>query len=248
MIQRLGVYMSFERGQETPVGTLARSGRRLFFEYDPAFLAAGPEISPFRLARGPGLHENREWEVGSLPGVFDDSLPDGWGLLLMDREFHRRGIDLASVSPLDRLAFLGDRAMGALTYRPGEEPPADRSPFSLARLAAHAEEVYEGEAVDVLPQLIRAGGSPGGARPKILVGMSGERLISGESALPRGYDPWMVAAHEAAHAVSSSLVGLAVRDTDPEPFVGWLRSRDFLRTSAGVTRIPIGTTWTGSGS
>ncbi|MBI4860571.1 MAG: HipA domain-containing protein, partial [Candidatus Riflebacteria bacterium] len=56
----------------------------------------------------------------------------------------------------------------------------------------HAEEVYEGEAVDVLPQLIRAGGSPGGARPKILVGMSGERLISGESALPRGYDPWMI--------------------------------------------------------
>lgn len=55
-----------------------------------------------------------------------------------------------------------------------------------------ATRVHAGEAAEVLPQLVRAGGSPGGARPKVLVGLRGEEVISGEDDLPEGYEHWLV--------------------------------------------------------
>jgi serine/threonine-protein kinase HipA len=223
VIRKLEVQLSFAPGQGTVVGTLAHVERRIWFEYDPGFLASGPEISPFKFPKAAGLHENRDRDAGALPGVFEDSIPDGWGLLLMDREFRRRGIDPATVSPLDRLAFVGDRAMGALAYRPAEEVAPDRAPLDLATLAPHVEDVLEGRAVDVLPQLLRAGGSPAGARPKILVGACGDRLISGATDLPPGYDPWMIklAARsdlpdagpiEYAYALMAGAAGIAMQE------------------------------------
>lgn len=192
MITRLQVRLAHSPGREVSVGTLAHVDRRIYFEYAPEFLESGPEISPVKLAKAPGLLENRDREAGALPGVFDDSVPDGWGLLVMDRSFRRQGIDPASLSPLDRLAFIGERGMGALTYQPAAELPVSREPFDLAQLAAHAEDVYAGTATQVLPQLVRAGGSPGGARPKILVGLRGDRFLSGDADLPAGYEPWIV--------------------------------------------------------
>jgi serine/threonine-protein kinase HipA len=82
------------------------------------------DLSPFKLPLAPGLHEHRDLAFGSLPGLFEESLPDGWGRLLMDRHFRRQGIDITTLSPLDRLAYLGSRTMGALTYHPSldDEP------------------------------------------------------------------------------------------------------------------------------
>jgi hypothetical protein len=84
------------------VGTLAEDRGRVYFEYAAEFLATGLNLSPFRLPFEPGLFEHRDREFGPLPGVFDDSLPDGWGLLLMDRHFRSLGRNLAEISPLDR--------------------------------------------------------------------------------------------------------------------------------------------------
>jgi serine/threonine-protein kinase HipA len=85
--------------------------------------------------------------------------------------------------------------MGALTYHPpSEREDADSSVFDLHELARQSQEVLTGQAVDVLPQLLRAGGSPGGARPKVLVGFapsSGE-IRSGEDDLPEGFEHWIV--------------------------------------------------------
>jgi hypothetical protein len=58
--------------------------------------------------------------VDSLPEVFGDSLPDGWGRLLIDREFERRGSGRTAIAPVDRLAIVGTHGMGALIYRPEE--------------------------------------------------------------------------------------------------------------------------------
>lgn len=176
------------------VGTLAEQGRHTYFEYDAAFLDNGIELSPFKLPAQLGLIEHTDHGFGPLPGVFDDSLPDGWGLLLMDRHFRRQGVDPATLSPLDRLAYLGTRTMGALTYHPHsrEQPEHDDQRIDLYGLGRHAEQVLEGDAAEVLPQLLRAGGSPGGARPKVLVGIQGKHIISGEDDLPEGYQPWIV--------------------------------------------------------
>lgn len=217
-------------GDERVVGQLAETrsraaGGQVVFEYDPAFLRDPLWLSPFKLPPQPGLVEHRDRAFGPIFGLFDDSLPDGWGLLLMDRYFEQRGSALAEVSVLDRLAYLGTRTMGALTYHPSSVS-SDRSaePIDLHDLARASEEVIEGTAAEVLPQLLRAGGSPGGARPKVLVGVKGDSLLSGEDDLPPGYTPWIVKFHsrqdspdsgpgELAYSLMARDAGLAMPPT-----------------------------------
>ena len=194
-MKKLEVHFTRRPGDSLHVGTLAEDRGRVYFEYAPTFLTIGLNLSPFRLPLEPGLFEHTDREFGPLPGVFDDSLPDGWGLLLMDRHFRSRGLNLAEVSPLDRLSWLGTRTMGALTYHPPtDRENVDATVFDLHDLAHQSQEILAGTAVDVLPQLLRAGGSPGGARPKVLVGFdpSTGDVISGEDDLPEGFEHWIV--------------------------------------------------------
>lgn len=175
------------------VGTLAEDGRRVYFEYAAPFLSAPLPISPFKLPARPGLIEHADRPFSPLFGVFDDSLPDSWGILLMDRELRRRGLSPAGVSPLDRLAYIGTRAMGALTYHPPSDAQPEPLDVDLGTLAREAERVLEGDAGEVLPALRLAGGSPGGARPKVLVGVRNDgRMISGVADLPEGYRHFLV--------------------------------------------------------
>ena len=194
-MKKLDVHFTRGPGDSLSVGTLAEDRGRVYFEYAADFLATGLNLSPFRLPFEAGLFEHRDREFGPLPGVFDDSLPDGWGLLLMDRHFRRLGRSLAEISPLDRLAWLGARTMGALTYHPpASREDVDDSVFDLHSLARQSQEILAGEAADVLPQLLNAGGSPGGARPKVLVGYNPQTgdVISGEDDLPEGFEHWIV--------------------------------------------------------
>ncbi len=192
-VKKLEVRLRRAPGDERIVGQLAESDRRLFFEYDTDFLRAPLGLSPFQLPPESGLLEHCDLAFGPVWGLFDDSLPDGWGRLLMDRHFAQRGSRLAEISVLDRLAYLGTRTMGALTYHPpAEATDLEKRFLDLFEMAQAAEEVLRGAPEEVLPALLRAGGSPGGARPKVLVGVSGESILSGEDDLPEGYSPWLV--------------------------------------------------------
>ena len=192
-ITRLEVRLERTPAQVEVVGHLALHRGQVLCELAPSFLAAARPISPFKLVMQPGVQPGpRELRHG-LHGVFDDSLPDGWGLLLMDRVFRARGLRPDRLSALDRLAYLGRRTLGALTYHPcSEEDPRGVEVVRLGELASAALAVHEGSATEVLPALQRAGGSPGGARPKVLVGVRGEQWISGADDLPSGYQPWLV--------------------------------------------------------
>ena len=195
-MKSLEVRLTREPGQERVVGRLAETGGQLFFEYAPEFLRDPLGLSPFKLPPQSGLIEHRDHAFGPLFSLFDDSLPDGWGLLLMDRFFQQRGSALAEVSVLDRLAYLGTRTMGALTYHPPATPPGFPVQWlDLHKMARASQQVIEGKEGEVLPQLLRAGGSPGGARPKVLVGVRGDSILSGEDDLPPGYTHWMVKFH-----------------------------------------------------
>jgi serine/threonine-protein kinase HipA len=200
-MKKLEVRLRREPGEERIVGQLAEigprpAGRQVVFEYDPAFLRDPLWLSPFKLPPESGLIEHRDHAFGPIFGLFDDSLPDGWGLLLMGRFFKQRGSALAEVSVLDRLAYLGTRTMGALTYHPPADP-ANSAPtrLDLHEMARASEPVIAGTAGEVLPLLLRAGGSPGGARPKVLVGVSGDSILAGEDDLPPGYTHWIVKFH-----------------------------------------------------
>jgi len=202
-MKRLTVKLRFSAEDEQEVGILAEQGRRTYFEFDPRFLETGLELSPVKMPARPGLIEHDDPGFGPLPGLFDDSLPDGWGLLLMDRRFRRQGLVPAEVSPLERLACLGRRTMGALTYHPHESFESVERMINLHVLGRNAEDVFEGDAAEVLPQLHLAGGSPAGARPKVLVGIHGDRMITGEDDLPPGFEHWLVkfsARRDAPHA------------------------------------------------
>lgn len=213
-------------GEQVVVGTLAEQERRIYFEYAAAFLDAPLPLSPFKLPVRAGLFEHTERDFAEVFGLMNDSLPDGWGLLLMDREFRKRGLHPATVSVLDRLAYIGTRGMGALTYHPPVASAEEEHLWiDLEALARQAERILEGSAEEVLPALRIAGGSPGGARPKVLIGVHADgRIISGTSDLAEGYrhflikfpakeDPSDMGAVEAAYALMAREAGVSVPPT-----------------------------------
>ena len=164
-MKKLEVHFQSSPDNSILVGTLAEDQSRVYFEYSPQFLLSNRNLSPFCLPFEPGLFEHKDREFGPLPGLFEDSLPDGWGRLLMDRHFRSQGRNLAEISPLDRLVWLGSGTMGALTYRPPvEDDCVNTGLLDLHDLANQSQDILSGSAATVLPELLRAGGSPGGAR------------------------------------------------------------------------------------
>ncbi|MEA1967452.1 MAG: type II toxin-antitoxin system HipA family toxin [Thermodesulfobacteriota bacterium] len=191
-MKELNVFLCHSKKEKRFIGQLGEFRSRIYFEYDPSFLASPLWLSPYKLPPESGLYQHKDLDFGPVFGLFDDSLPDGWGLLLMDRFFKQQGVDVESLSVLDRLAFLGDSTMGALTYEPAMKHEKYEPFVDLQFLAEQCTQILEGESAEVLPQLMRMGGSPGGARPKVLVGISNNRVISGEGNLPAGFEHWIV--------------------------------------------------------
>jgi serine/threonine-protein kinase HipA len=195
-LRELQVRLRFSPDDVRDVGTLAERGREVWFEYTPSFVAGGLELSPLKLPLRLGLVQHTPSAGAPIPGVFNDARPDGWGLKLLHRSFQTRGRAASAVSPLDELAYLGAHTMGALSFEPTTGPVGDlHDAVELAALAAHAQTVWDDRAVDVLPQLVLAGGPSGGARPKALVGLptdGGPGVVYGEGELPPGFEAWLV--------------------------------------------------------
>lgn len=105
-------------------------------------------LSPFKLPPESGLHEHKDHSFGPLWGLFDDSLPDGWGLMLMDRFFANKGVRPEQLSVLDRLAFLGNDTMGALVYHPAAAHDKSDTLFDLHELAEHSRQIMEDRLID----------------------------------------------------------------------------------------------------
>ena len=176
------------------VGRLAIRDRQIYFEYDRDFINLGMEISPIRLPIKSGVSSFEYNLFEGLPGVFNDSLPDGWGRLLLDRLVRSQGIIPSDLSALDRLAHVGRHGMGALVFEPDRSSYGKQDVISLDNLAMQAQEVLDGTSNDVLDELIALNGSSAGARPKALIGINDARdhIIHGANDLPVGYTPWIV--------------------------------------------------------
>jgi len=172
------------------VGTLAEKDRKIYFEYDKEFLESGLNLSPYKLPLKPGLFVCEDETFEGLWGVFADSLPDGWGRLLMDRHLMSLGVNPRALTPLDRLALVGDDAMGALSYAPQKElgsPGFDE--IILDDLAESSKEILAGSSDRMVDELLALGGSSGGARPKVLVQLSADHreIIYGKQRLKEGF-------------------------------------------------------------
>lgn len=190
----LNVYLD-ARSQRRKVGRLAYKDRQILFEYDASFLNSGIEISPIKLPLRPGVSIADTAIFDGLFGVFNDSLPDGWGRLLLDRAVEKHGVQRGQLSPLDRLAYVGRHGMGALSYEPElGQHSGDDSVLSLDTLAEESAAVLAGENEEVIEELLQLNGSSSGARPKIVAQVSADkkRIIHGRQELQPGYTHWII--------------------------------------------------------
>ncbi len=160
------------------VGTMALYENRLAaFEYDGEWLQDGFPISPFSLPLEKKVYFPKIDPFEGLFGVFADSLPDGWGRLLVDRLMRKNGLNPQAIGSLERLAIVGNSGMGALTYHPVISMKNVTDNLSLDEIAEECSQILNTESDENLDYLFAKGGSSGGARPKILTKVGDEDWI-----------------------------------------------------------------------
>lgn len=182
-------------GKQFEVGELVMKARKIYFRYYPGFIDTGLQISPFKLPLSSEILTQDTTLFDGLFGVFYDSLPDGWGRLVLDRMLIEKGVSLGEITPLDRLSFVGRSGMGALTYQPSKDSQIDyEKQLELDDIAEETHHILEGASSDIIEELVQLGGSSGGARPKIFVGYHPlkDHLIYGKENLPDGYEHWII--------------------------------------------------------
>jgi serine/threonine-protein kinase HipA len=167
-LKKLDIYLSIE-GENYRVGQLVED-KNYFFKYDEDFLNRGLDISPFHLPLNKKIYSFDSTFLEGLPGVFYDSLPDGWGRLLIDRYLVSKKVDLTKISALSRLSLSNKNSWGAFSYIPNSN--IEHLPFNdlnLSKIYKEAIKIYDDEEDSLNETIFELGSSSGGARPKIYV-------------------------------------------------------------------------------
>jgi serine/threonine-protein kinase HipA len=190
------------------VGAVALDPRSGFyvFEYEPKWAESGVQLAPttmpvdarvrsFVFPNLPPLTYHR------LPSMIADSLPDDFGNALTTAYLANEGVRAEDITPLDRLAYLGSRGIGALEFRPGRGPRTRKSTaIHLSELVVAARSALSGElanevgTTDAIKHLIAVGTSAGGARAKAVVALNPQtgELRSGQVPVDPGFEPWLL--------------------------------------------------------
>lgn len=160
------------------VGAVAElDNGRILFEYDEEFRARGLEISPIHLPtsrRGVIAFDELRGSPAfdGLPGVLADALPDSFGNRVLRAWFEARGEAERALSPVQRLLYVGERAIGALSFHPATHVPrraAELESLELAELVRDARRIVSGDPKIAVPEIYSIGASAGGMRPKAIV-------------------------------------------------------------------------------
>lgn len=242
-------------GKRQLVGVLSSEAGEIAFQYAQDFLTTGLELSPISVPLQKSAWRPQSNLFGGLPGFVADSLPDGWGNLLLNRQLLRKGRHLVDIDPLHRLCWVGSQGMGALEYEPEESflPDFAASEIRLDTLAQNAEDILSdreaGNALDLLSSL---NGSSGGARPKIVCLASDDKktLFRGTEAND-GARPWLIkfrsmqdppqsGALEYAVSLLAKQAGIAMPKTylfASTKSSGWFGIERFDRTSRGKVHM-----------
>jgi serine/threonine-protein kinase HipA len=188
------------------VGALALDSRLGFyaFEYDPRWLHTGRELAPLQMPgrASPYVFPSLPIETFQrLPALLADALPDRFGNALIDAYLAGKGVDKARITAIDRLAYMGERSMGALSFKPTRGPRKLKpTAVEVSQLVGAARAVLQGQFGDdrqteaALTQLIHVGTSAGGARAKAVVALhpvTGE-LRSGQLPADPGFEHWLL--------------------------------------------------------
>jgi len=176
------------------------------FEYEPKFVKTGIELAPLHMplaqASEPFIFPSLATETYQrLPAMLADALPDKFGNALINAWMADNGVSESSITPLDRLAYMGQRSMGALTFRPNRGP-TKTAPTALhmsklvkeARSAIHGNVQSGDHAGAVLRQIIQVGTSAGGARAKATVAWNPQthEVKTGQFDVLDGFEAWLL--------------------------------------------------------
>ena len=148
--------------------SLTPDNRLNVFEYDKSWLAKGFSISPLELPLKPGVFIARPQPFYGNFGIFEDSLPDGYGRSLLHKALLRIGVNDSDLRSLDRLAIVGDKGMGALSYSPAIKLEHEQAVRDFDRLQQIALEVLKEQQDNDAGLLLYNSGNSGGARPKAI--------------------------------------------------------------------------------
>ncbi len=175
------------------------------FAYTPAFAAKGVEPAPLHMPAAnaePYLFTDLpEATYKRLPAMLSDALPDDFGNALINRYMADQGIAAQDVTALDRLAYMGTRAMGALIFKPSRGPTRYKpTAIELSSLVEQARQAVTGDVSDdahanaALRSIIDVGTSAGGARAKAVIALHPEtgEIRSGQLDAPEGFEHWLL--------------------------------------------------------
>lgn len=153
---------------DRPVGTLSLTpdDKICAFEYDRTWLTDGFSISPLELPLRSGVFLAKPSPFYGNFGIFEDSLPDGYGRYLLHKLLQREGIDDSRLSALDRLSIVGNGGMGALTYHPETIIQSGNEVTDFDMLQEKAMEVLKEQQDTDAGLLLYNSSNSGGCRPK----------------------------------------------------------------------------------
>ncbi len=186
------------------------------FQYAPAFENSGLELSPLRMQlKAKHRFSFPELAPGTfrgLPGLLADALPDTFGNALIDEYLTRHGTRTEEITTLQRLVYIGRRAMGALEFEPAlaeTRSPAVTVPLDMAHLVEDARRALRGELGKIAQEILDVGSSAGGARAKAVIGWNPRtnEVVSGQFDLPDGYEHWLLKFDLGRDAVLSNTAG-----------------------------------------
>lgn len=228
-LNKLDVYY-----HDRKVGTMALYQNRLAaFAYSDEWLQEGFSISPFSLPLEKRVFVPKIDPFEGLFGVFADSLPDGWGRLLVDRLMRKNGLNPHTVGSLERLAIVGNTGMGALTYRPTIPLESVYNELTLDEIAKECERILQTDTSEKLDYLFAKGGSSGGARPKILPRIDNEDWII---KFPSSEDSKDVGRQEYDYALYAKECGIEMEEVrlfPSEKTQGYFGTKRFDRVAEG---------------
>ena len=179
------------------------------FQYDPAFVASGTEVSPLRMPLSRRIYlfpTLPRISFHGLPGLLADSLPDKFGNALIDAWLATQGLTPESFNAVERLCYIGMRGMGALEFAPATGPRPRRSTKIrvdalvalasdiLTRRNALQESFTAQHRNGALQDILRVGTSAGGARAKAIIAWNPDtnEVRSGQVTAPEGFGYWLL--------------------------------------------------------
>ena len=151
------------------VGTLSMGNRSCCqFEDDRAWIHDGFSISPLHLPLKAGLFAAQWQPFNGNFGIFEDSLPGGYGEYLLRKVLRSEGIEYNALTPVQRLSLVGSSGMGALCYVPETVVGGSKSQLSLDEMQKLALDVLSEKTDEGSDLLLAGSGNSGGVRPKCL--------------------------------------------------------------------------------